>query len=55
VSVQVDGLLHDGAPFAGRDNVFLKGNPIQTTPGDDPLEAKERREGPGTRGFGLSR
>jgi hypothetical protein len=53
VSVQVEGLLHDGSGFAGRDDVLLKGNPIHATPrGDDPRGQKERK-GPVGRGFGL--
>jgi hypothetical protein len=55
VSVQVEGFLHDGTRFAGRDDVFLKGNPIRTAPpGERPEEVKERK-GPNGGGFGLSR
>jgi len=54
VSVQVDGVLHDGTAFAGRDDVFLKGNPTRTTGNHDPQEVKEKRGTTG-RGFGLSR
>jgi hypothetical protein len=27
VTLQVEGLLHDGRPFVGQDDIFLKGNP----------------------------
>jgi hypothetical protein len=53
VSVQVDGVLHDGTPFVGRDDVFLKGNPT-TSPGYGPWEVKTKKE-PAGRGFGLRR
>jgi len=54
VSVQVDGVLHDGTPFAGRDDVFLKGNPTNTPVDNDPQAVKEKRGTMG-RGFGLGR
>jgi hypothetical protein len=56
VSVEVDGVLHDGTPFAGRDDVFLKGNPT-TTGGNDPREVEvEGRRGTSTgRSFAFGR
>ena len=55
VSVEVDGLMHDGAAFVGGDGVFLKGNPNRTMSGRDPQVGKEKNDTAGGRGFGLRR
>ena len=57
VSVEVDGILHDGTPFAGRDDVSLKGNPTATMGGSPQPEeeVKQKQRPTGGRGFGLSR
>ena len=57
VSVEVDGILHDGTPFAGRDDVFLKGSPTATMGGSPQpeKEVKHKQGSTGGRGFGLSR
>jgi hypothetical protein len=39
--VQVSGMLHDGTPFVGADDVFLRGNPTQTATVDAPQVGKE--------------
>lgn len=55
VSVQVDGVLYDGTPFVGSDDVLLEGNPNRTAPlGNRPQEVNERKRPSGT-SFGLNR